>query len=75
MLESKLFIYVDALQSLTQVTTAASVNCLLVPWELTALLTESIKTFFFECLGEQGAPESAFTISSSTFWKNIQSMF
>lgn len=65
--ESKLLIYVEALQSLTHVTAAASVHCLLVPWGPIAFLTESINCFFFECLGEHGAPESAFTISSRTF--------
>lgn len=65
--ESRIFIYVDALHSLTQVTAAASVCCLLVLCGPTARLTESINCFFLECRGEQGAPESAFTISSKTF--------
>lgn len=30
----------------------------------------SMKCFFFKCRGEHGAPESAFTISSSTFCKH-----
>lgn len=46
---------------------AASVNCLLLLWGPRHLLILSIKTFFLLCLGEQGAPLSAFTISSKTF--------
>lgn len=67
LLESWIFIYVDALQSFTQVTAAASVSCLLLPCGPRHLFMLSIKIFFLLCRGEQGAPESAFTISSSTF--------
>lgn len=69
LLESKMLMYVDALQSFTQVTAAASVSCLLFPCGPNARFTLSINAFFLECRGEQGAPESAFTISSKTFCK------
>lgn len=55
---------------MTHVTAAASVNCLLVPCGPTARFTESTNCFFFEWRGEHGAPESALTISSKTFYNN-----
>lgn len=63
-----MLMYVDALQSLTQVTAAASVSCLLeFPCGPIHRFTASINCFFLLCRGEQGAPLSAFTISSKTF--------
>lgn len=57
--------YVLALHSLTQVTAAASVSCLLVVCGPIERFTDSTNCFFLECLGEQGAPTSAFNISSN----------
>lgn len=60
--------YVDALHSFTHAIAADSVNCFDEAWAPRPRLMPSMKCFFFRCLGEHGAPESAFTISSKTFY-------
>lgn len=65
--------YVDALHNLTQATAADSVNCFEDACGPRPFLMPSINCFFFKWRGEQGAPESALTISSSTFGLNTKS--
>lgn len=59
--------YVEILHNLTHAIAADSVNCLDVACDVTPFLTVSTKCFFFKWRGEQGAPLSAFTISSKIF--------
>lgn len=66
--DSVVGIYVDILHNLTHAIAADSVNCLDVAWDVTPFFIVSIKCFFFKCRGEHGAPVSALTISSKTFY-------
>ena len=62
---------VNTLQSFTAVTAAASVSCFEELWGSRAFFRLSINCFFLQWRGEQGAPASAFTISSNIFCTNI----
>lgn len=66
-------IYVEILHSLTHAIAADSVSCFDVACEVTPFFIISMKCFFFKWRGEHGAPVSALTISSKTFYKtNLQ---
>lgn len=67
LLDSAMFMYVDALHNFTQAMAADSVSCFDEAWDPKPFFMPSTKCFFFKWRGEHGAPASAFTISSSTF--------